>query len=149
EGPREGFQSEPASISTFDKVRLIEALAESGLRRIACASFVDPKRVPSMADAPDIARTIRRRPGVSYSGMWLNERGFERALESTLDVFPNVAASASAAFLLRNNNCTPSEQLERQARLLKRYAEAQRKLVAAHIFTAFGCYYEGEITPAR
>src|SRR5690606_29964921 len=107
-----------------------------GLHRIACASFVDPKRVPSMADASSIARLIRRRPGVSYSGMWLNERGFERALESTLDVFPGVAVSASAAFLLRNNNCSPEEQLVRQERLLKRYAQAGKNLVAAHIFTA-------------
>ena len=71
EGPREGFQSEANQIPTSDKVRLIEALAETGLRSIACCSFVDPKRVPQMADAEAIATSVHRKDSVSYHALWL------------------------------------------------------------------------------
>jgi len=145
EGPREGFQLEPVGIPTTEKVRLIEALAEAGLRYIACTSFVDPQRVPQMADALEIAHGVRRRPGIRYTGMWLNEKGFDRALASTLDLAPNVVASASNEFSIRNNNCDASALLARQARLLDRYAQAGLDLEAAHVFTAFGCYFEGDI----
>ncbi|MGE0808507.1 MAG: hydroxymethylglutaryl-CoA lyase [Burkholderiaceae bacterium] len=145
EGPREGFQLEPPSITTAAKVQLIEALAETGLQHIACASFVNPKRVPQMADAQQIADTVRRKPGVRYTGMWLNESGFERALASTLQLSPNIVASASNEFSIRNNNCDSQGLLERQARLLEHYAAAGVALEAAHVFTAFGCYFEGRI----
>jgi hydroxymethylglutaryl-CoA lyase len=142
EGPREGFQFEPASIRTAAKVELVEALAETGLRHIACASFVDPQRVPQMADAPEVAASIRRRPGVRYLGMWLNEKGFDRALASGLDLAPTIVASASSEFSRRNNNCDSDGLIDRQRRLLDRYLEAGKSLECAHVFTAFGCYLE-------
>ena len=67
EGPREGFQSEKKMIPVADKVRLIEALADTGLGRIACVSYVNPKRVPTMADAEEVAAAIHRKPGIQYS----------------------------------------------------------------------------------
>jgi hydroxymethylglutaryl-CoA lyase len=145
EGPREGFQFEPAGIPTAAKVELIEALAESGLKHIACASFVDPQRVPQMADAMEIAAAIKRRPGVQYSGIWLNEKGFDRALASGLDLAPTIVASASSEFSIRNNNCDSDGLLKRQERLLDRFIGAGKPLRAAHVFTAFGCYFEGGI----
>ena len=145
EGPREGFQFEPAGIPTAAKVELVEALAEAGLKHIACASFVDPKRVPQMADSPEVAASINRRPGVRYVGMWLNEKGFDRALASGLDLAPTIVASASSEFSMRNNHCNSDELIQRQRRLLDRYLEAGKALQCAHVFTAFGCYFEHAI----
>jgi len=78
EGPREGFQSEPP-IAAADKLRLIHALAETGLRDINCVSFVDTRRVPQMVDAEAVAAGLQRRPEVRYTGLWLNGHGFDRA----------------------------------------------------------------------
>src|SRR6187200_279821 len=72
EGPREGFQIEKRLVSTAEKVRLIESLANAGLPEIQCVSFVNPKLEPNMADADEVANAIRRRPGVRYTGIWLN-----------------------------------------------------------------------------
>jgi hydroxymethylglutaryl-CoA lyase len=145
EGPREGFQSETSAIPTSDKVRLIEALAETGLRDIACCSFVDPKRVPQMADAETIAASLRRKSGVGYRGLWLNGAGFDRARATSLDLRAIVFASASAAFAQHNNRRSPSEMLDEQRRLIARYQAASLPVEAAYIFTAFGCNYEGDI----
>src|SRR3954447_15881693 len=95
EGPREGFQIEPADIPTADKVELIEALAETGLSEVQCVSFVDPRRVPGMADADEVARAVRRRPAVRYSCIWLNLRGLERAVQSPLDIPGELQIAAS------------------------------------------------------
>src|ERR1700755_2196584 len=75
EGPREGFQSEKKMIPVADKVRLIEALAETGLKHIACVSYVNPKRVPTMADAEEVAQAIHRKPGIEYSALGLHQAG--------------------------------------------------------------------------
>ncbi len=145
EGPREGAQSEPAGIPLDAKIRLIEGLAAAGLGEINCCSFVDPKRVPQMADAEEVAAAILRRPGVRYTGLWLNERGFERARRTQLDLVGNLVASASEAFGRRNNNRGPEELLAQQRRMAERYREAGVPLGSAYVFTAFGCAFEGEI----
>src|ERR1044071_4414252 len=79
EGPREGFQIEKGPIPTARKIELIEALGETGLKHIQVVSFVNPKRVPGMADAEDVARGFKPKPGVHYTALWLNEKGLERA----------------------------------------------------------------------
>ena len=81
-GPREGFQFEPPHIPTADKIRLIDALSETGVPEIECASFVNPKVVPQMADVVDIAQGISKRDDVTYGCMWLNEKGFLQALQT-------------------------------------------------------------------
>src|ERR1700691_1629394 len=81
EGPREGFQIEKGAIPTARKIALIDALAQTGLDHIQIVSFVNPKAVPGMADADDVVQGIARRPGVAYTALWLNEKGFERALK--------------------------------------------------------------------
>jgi hydroxymethylglutaryl-CoA lyase len=149
EGPREGFQSEPPTIATADKVMLIEALADAGLAEICCASFVDPRRLPQMADAEQIAAAIRRRPGTRYTGLWLNERGFGRARQTSLDLSAVIVGSASETFLLRNTNRTADASLADQRRMLSLYRDAGLAPGPAYVFTAFGCNFEGDIPVDR
>lgn len=145
EGPREGFQSE-AHIPVEDKLSLIHALAETGLEVINCASFVS-SRVPQMADAEEIAVRLQKRPGVKYLGMWLNGKGFDRALASGLDLVPNVFASVSDTFARNNNGRSAQEVVAAQGAMIERYRAAGLGLRAAHLFTAFGCPYEGKADP--
>ncbi len=147
EGPREGFQSE-GPIAVQDKLRLIHSLAESGLEVINCASFVDVRRVPQMADAEEIAAGIHRKPGVRYSGIWLNPKGFERAQASGLDLIPNVFASVSDTFARNNNGRSAMELVQFQSRMIETYQAAGLRVGAAHVFTAFGCPYEGRVDPS-
>ena len=147
-GPREGFQFEPAGIATADKIRLIEALARTGLREIECTSFVNPKVVPQMADAAEIAERLDRRPGVSYGALWLNEKGFLQAHASGLDTPALTMGSASDTFLMRNNNRTREQQLEGQRKLRATYTEKGLGGGPVYLFTAFGCNFEGRVPVA-
>src|SRR5690606_16670282 len=104
EGPREGFQIEAPGFSIADRAALIEALAETGLRQIQVASFVSPKRVPQMADAAELFAAVRRKPGVRYTGLWLNEQGFDRARATAhVDLAGTLYFYASDAFSRQNN----------------------------------------------
>jgi hydroxymethylglutaryl-CoA lyase len=149
EGPREGFQIEPGPIATADKVRFIEALAETGLSEVQCVSFVDPRRVPGMADSEAVAAAIRRRPGVRYTGIWLNVRGLERAITTTLDIFGGLQISASGTFSIRNTNKNTAETLDEQRRSLAFYRAQNIPVRSAIVMTAFGCNFEGAISPRR
>src|SRR6188474_838539 len=79
-GPRDGLQSEPEILPTSAKVELVQRLVAAGLRRIEVASFVNPKRVPQMADGEAVLAALPRTPGVQYVGLVLNRKGFDRAL---------------------------------------------------------------------
>ncbi len=96
EGPREGFQIEPGPIPTADKIRLIEGLAETGLKHIQVCSFVNPKLVPGWADAEDVVAGFTPRPGVHYTALWFNARGLERALHFKDKLTINGSISLSA-----------------------------------------------------
>jgi hydroxymethylglutaryl-CoA lyase len=135
-------------VPTADKVRLIEALAETGLRDIVTCAFVNPRRLPQMADAEDIAACIRRRDGVRYTGLWLNVAGFERARSTPLDPFGTIGISASETFGIRNNGKDRLGLLAEQRAILEAYAATDVALGAAYIFTSFGCNYEGAVPPA-
>src|SRR5437660_7565803 len=80
EGPREGFQIEPGPISTADKIRLIEALSETGLKHIQVCSFVNPRLVPGWADAEAVVQGFKAKRGIEYTGLGFNANGLERAL---------------------------------------------------------------------
>ena len=149
EGPREGFQIEPGPIATEDKVRFIEALAQTGLGEVQCVSFVDPRRVPGMADAEAVARAIRRREGVQYTGLWLNLRGMQRAMQTPLDIFGGVSISASDTFSVRNNGKDNAAMLDEHRRTLDFCAEHGIALRSGIVTTAFGCNLEGAIAPSR
>jgi len=149
EGPREGFQIESAAISVASKVRFIEALAETGLQDIQTVSFVNPARVPSMADAEIVANALRPRSGVHYTASWLNLRGLERALATPLHVKPRLSLSASESFERSNTGKGPAQAAEEQRRMLAYCHEKGLAINAAIIMTAFGCNLEGAIPPQR
>lgn len=148
EGPREGFQIEAGPIASADKVRLIEALAESGLEEVQCVSFVNPERVPGMADAELVAQSIRKREGVRYSGLWLNLRGMQRAMRTQLDIEGTIGTSASEAFSVRNNGKGLAALREAQRETLAFCVDHGIAVTRGIVTTAFGCNLEGTIAPA-
>ncbi|TDK45666.1 hydroxymethylglutaryl-CoA lyase [Antarcticimicrobium luteum] len=150
EGPREGFQIESAAISTVDKIRLIDRLSDSGLRHIQVVSFVDPRRVPGMADAEAVVTGMVRCEGVSYTALWLNARGFQRAAAAGgLDLEGSLNLYASDAFLMRNQNRTPAQQYAAQPELIAMYQAAGVPVRRGFVSAAFGCNFEGDIPVAR
>jgi len=148
EGPREGFQIEVGPIASADKVRLIEALAETGLEEVQCVSFVNPERVPGMADAELVAQSIRKREGVRYSGLWLNLRGMQRAMRTQLDIEGTIGTSASEAFSVRNNGKGLAALREAQRETLAFCVDHGIAVTRGIVTTAFGCNLEGTIAPA-
>src|ERR687898_824736 len=148
-GPRDGFQNEPEVIATDDKLRLIEMLAGSGLRRLEMTSFVRPDVIPQLADAEEVLRRAERHEGVSYSVLIPNERGLERAL-ALRDRFDevNLFLSASETHNQRNVNRSIAESLEGLRRTIDR-ARAEGLRCEGVISVSFGCPYEGEVPPER
>ncbi len=150
EGPREGFQIESGSIPTIRKVELIDALSETGLHHMQIVSFVNPKRVPGQADAEEVARTIRKKPGVDYTAVWLNEKGLERAIATGgLTIEGRISMCASEGFLKRNNNKSFDEQIAYNHRAIAMYKAHGIPVVRGSIMAAFGCNFEGDIDPAK
>ena len=153
-GPREGFQFEgtkdPSRISTADKVKLIKALSETGVTNIQVASFVLPRRVPQMSDAEEICGQLTRKPGLSYTGIYLNGEGLKRALKvAVIDVFGKITLTASETFAKTNQNRSFEEDLEMQHKMAKIYVEHGIPITHGSIMAAFGCNYEGMIPKAR
>jgi len=148
-GPRDGFQNEPETIATADKVRLIDMLSATGLTRIEITSFVRPDVIPQLSDAAEVLAAVQRRDGVSFSVLIPNERGLERALEMR-DRFDEVSVflSASETHNQRNVNRSIADSLAGLEATLARAGEAglRREGVVA---TSFGCPYEGEVTADR
>ncbi len=149
EGPREGFQIEKGPIATADKVRFIDALSETGLHEINVVSFVNPQRVPGMADADEVARAISPRDGVRYTPTWLNRRGLERALASPLDVEGKVQVTASESFQISNTGKNAAASLDEQRRVVDFCIERGLPTNSGIVMTAFGCNIEGEVPPQR
>jgi hydroxymethylglutaryl-CoA lyase len=148
-GPRDGFQNEPEVIPTADKVRLIDLLARTGLRRLEVTSFVRPDVIPQLADADEVLDAIDVPDEVSLSVLVPNERGLERALERR-ERFQEVNCflSASETHNRRNVNRSIAESLEGLERVLGRVREAGLRGEGV-ISVAFGCPYEGHVPPAR
>ena len=146
EGPREGFQSEKKPIPVEGKVRLIEALADTGLKQIACVSYVNPRRVPTMADAEEVAAKIRRKPGIHYSALYLNQQGLERALAGPLDVFGSVRITASDTFSRKNIGKGVEDSLVEQRASLATFKERGMPVEWGIVLGAFGCNFEGELS---
>lgn len=147
EGPREGFQIEAGPIGTGDKVRFCEALAETGLHDVQCVSFVDPRRVPGMADAVEVAQAIRQKPNVDYTAIALNLRGYERAIQTPLHITGHLQMSASNTFSIRNTNKDNAETLVEQRRQLEFFRDRGIEVESAIVMTAFGCNFEGAVAP--
>ncbi|HEX4011516.1 MAG TPA: hydroxymethylglutaryl-CoA lyase [Solirubrobacteraceae bacterium] len=148
-GPRDGFQNEPEVIPTATKVKLIDALARTGLRRLELTSFVRPDVIPQLADAIEVLEAVDIPDTVSRSVLIPNERGLDHALpmrEHFDEV--NVFMSASESHNLHNVNRTMSESLTGLERVLGRAREAGLRCEAV-ISVAFGCPYEGTVPPER
>jgi hydroxymethylglutaryl-CoA lyase len=148
-GPRDGFQNEPEIIPTADKVRLIDQLARTGLRRLEVTSFVRPDVIPQLADAAEVLDAIDPPDGVSLSVLIPNERGLDRALERR-DRFHeiNVFLSTSESHNRKNVNRSIEESLTGLERVLGRAREAGLRCEGV-ISVAFGCPYEGHVPPER
>ncbi len=144
--PRDGLQNEKRLLPTDTKVALVDRLTTAGFRAIEVTSFVSAKAVPQMADAAEVMARITRRPGVVYSVLTPNLRGFEGALASRADGIC-VFGSASETFSQRNINCSIAESLER-FRPVVAAARAAGIAVRGTVSCALGCPYEGEIAPA-
>ena len=144
---RDGLQNEAVVLSTADKVALIDRALAAGLRRIEVASFVNPARVPQMADAEAVLEQLRDRPGLRRIGLVLNRRGLDRALRAGVDEV-NYVLSASDTFARRNQGAPAAELLRVWAEVaaITRQAGLGVSVVVA---TAFGCPFEGEVGPAR
>ncbi len=146
-GPRDGIQSEKAEVPTADKVRLIDALSRSGLRRIEAVSFVSPKAIPQMADAREVWEKVDKNPDVFYSALVPNRRGAEIAAEAGLDGM-QVFTAATDSYNQKNTGVSVKESLERVRDVVAVGRDAGIP-VEGTISTAFGCPYEGNVAPSR
>ncbi len=148
-GPRDGFQNEPEVIPTDDKVRLIEMLARTGLRRLEVTSFVRPDVIPQLADRAEVVSRARIPEEVSVSVLVPNEKGLASALEFR-DRFQeiNVFLSASETHNRKNVNRSIAESLSGLERVLARAREAGLRCEGV-IAVSFGCPYEGEVPSER
>ena len=146
-GPRDGLQSEPGVLPTAAKIELIERLVEAGLRRLEVTSFVNPKKVPQMADAELVLAGLRKRENVRYIGLVLNQKGFERALAAGCNEV-GMAVVASDTFNRRNQGVGTDESVAAWL-AIAREAKASGIRAQVTISAAFGCPFEGEMPIAR
>jgi hydroxymethylglutaryl-CoA lyase len=148
-GPRDGFQNEPEVIATPDKVRLIDMLARTGLRRLEVTSFVRADVIPQLSDARDVLEAIDPPEDVALSVLVPNERGLDNALELRERFHEvNLFLSASETHNRKNVNRSIEESLAGLERVIARAREAGLRCEGV-ISVAFGCPYEGEVPPER
>ncbi len=146
-GPRDGLQNEAALVSVANKVELIRRCITAGARRIEVASFVNPRKVPQMADAEAVVEMLGQVAGVTRIGLVLNQRGAARALACGIDQLGAVAA-ASDTFGMRNQGQDSAQSVAEAQRVIA-LAKAAGRSAQVTIATAFGCPFQGEIDPAH
>jgi hydroxymethylglutaryl-CoA lyase len=144
-GPRDGLQNEKETIPVAVKVELIDRLSAAGFQNIEAASFVSPKWVPQMATSTDVMAKIVRKPGVLYSALVPNMKGFEAALAAHADEVV-IFGAASEAFSQKNINCSIAESVER-FRDVAQAAKQHGLRLRGSISCSFGCPYQGTVTP--
>ncbi|BFH68797.1 MAG: hydroxymethylglutaryl-CoA lyase [Paenibacillus dendritiformis] len=143
-GPRDGLQNEKVFVSTEDKIAWINQLSGTGIPSVEITSFVNPKWIPALADAAEVARGIERMPGILYSALVPNRQGLERALEADVDEAA-VFMSASETHNQRNIN----KPIRATFPILSEVAQealAAGKSVRGYVSTVFGCPYEGPVS---
>ncbi|MBO2441783.1 hydroxymethylglutaryl-CoA lyase [Actinomadura nitritigenes] len=146
-GPRDGLQNEARVLDPDDRIAFITRCVDAGARRIEAVSFVNPKRVPQMAGAEEVMAGVPRRDGVSYSGLVLNRRGLDRALDAGVDEV-NVVLVASDTFSVRNQGSTMAGMLDAWDGIAAAAHDAGIP-AGVTIAVAFGCPFEGETPPER
>jgi hydroxymethylglutaryl-CoA lyase len=145
--PRDGLQSEDVILDADTKIELINRAVEAGVRRIEVCSFVNPARVPQMADAEVVLTGLPSRDDVTYIGLVLNRRGFERAAAAGVREI-NVVAVATDTFGIRNQGATSDETVAVFEEIAPLAIDADIRPTLT-ISTAFGCPYEGEVPVER
>ena len=146
-GPRDGLQNEARPIATSDKIAMIDALTATGLSRIEITSFVNPKWIPQLADASEVARGIARKEGVVYSCLVPNRKGLDTALAAGMKEVA-VFLSASETHNKKNVNKTIAETLTAFEEVIGPARDAGVR-VRAYVSTVYGCPYEGTVDPAK
>ncbi len=141
-GPRDGLQNEVRVLEPAVRAELVNRLAVTGLRRIEAVSFVSPTWVPQMQGAEEVVDAIAWRDGTEYSGLVLNEQGYERLAQTRLDRV-NCAVASTESFNRRNANASLEEASQRVERILA----ASDRPVTVTISSAFGCPFEGRVDP--
>jgi hydroxymethylglutaryl-CoA lyase len=144
-GPRDGLQNEPQTIPPAIKIELIDRLTRAGFPNIEAASFVSPKWVPQMATSSEVMAGITRKPGVIYSALVPNMKGFEAALTAKVNEVV-IFGAASEVFSQKNINCSIAESIERFREVAHAAKQHGLRLRGA-VSCALGCPYQGEIAP--
>jgi hydroxymethylglutaryl-CoA lyase len=144
-GPRDGLQNEKEIISPAVKIDLIDRLTRAGFSNIEAASFVSPKWVPQMAASTEVMAGITRKPGVIYSALVPNLKGFEAALAAKAGEVV-IFGAASEAFSQKNINCSIAESIER-FRDVAQAAKQHGVRLRGSVSCSFGCPYQGEVSP--
>jgi hydroxymethylglutaryl-CoA lyase/(R)-citramalyl-CoA lyase len=142
-GPRDGLQNESEILEPLARAELVNRLAAAGLPRIEAASFVRPDAVPQMAGAEEVVAAIERREGTEYSGLALNDRGYERLVATAELDRVNFTLAATETFNRRNGNQSLAEAEAAGERIVER-AELP---VTVTISCSFGCPFEGRVDP--
>jgi len=145
--PRDGLQNEKTILSTEDKIELVERAVRAGARRVEVTSFVNPSRVPQMADADEVMAALPRHEGVSYAGLVMNRRGLDRALAAQVDEI-DVVVVATDTFCGRNQGMTSAQACATAAELV-REARSAGVFTTVTVGAAFGCPFEGEVSTGR
>ncbi|MEO1611290.1 MAG: hydroxymethylglutaryl-CoA lyase [Pseudomonadota bacterium] len=145
-GPRDGLQNEKTMIATEDKVRLVDLLTAAGFAKIETASFVSPKWVPQMADGAEVLAGIHRKPGVRYTALTPNLKGYERAKAAGVNEVA-IFGSASEGFSRSNLNMGKAEALE-MFRPVAEAAETDGVPMRAYVSCVTDCPFDGPTPPA-
>jgi hydroxymethylglutaryl-CoA lyase len=144
-GPRDGLQNEPETLAPSLRAELVNGLAAAGVPRIEAVSFVRDDRVPRMAGAEEVVAAIERRDGTEYAGLVLNERGFERLRETTLDRV-DVTFAATEGFNRANGNMGLAEAVADAEAIV---TAAENYPCSVTISVSFGCPFEGPVDPGH
>ena len=146
-GPRDGLQNEPQFLSTVTKIEMINALSNTGLQHIEVTSFVNPEKIPQLADSGNVYQGINKHPEISYSALVPNIKGMENALKVGIQTIA-IFTAASESFNQRNINCSIKESIQRFIPVVE-LANAHHIPIRAYISCALGCPYEGKIEPKQ
>ncbi len=146
-GPRDGLQNESHTLTPAVRAEMCERLSSAGLPRVEAVSFVNPARVPQMAGAEEVLDAWQPSPGTVRAGLILNERGYDRALRTSVQEL-HYAFPVTDAFCERNQGCTVAESMSLAARLAER-ARADAMRFTVTLGASFGCPFEGAVEAAR
>ena len=141
------MQNESRILDPVVRAEMCDRLASVGLKRIEAASFVNPKLMPQMAGAEEVMAALHRKPGVSYAGLVLNDKGYERAVAAGVDEV-HYAFAATDEFGRRNQNATTEEGLKTALALIAR-ARSERVPITVTLSVALGCPFEGPVPAER